>query len=183
MKKSLIRFTMIIPLAMLLCFLISCQNQAAKAELEEMKAQAEIEAQNKALVQRILEEGDKKNLDILDEVCTSDYKYRFPSTAEPINLEEHKELWQTFNAAFPDLTHTIDEFIAEEDMVVAREILRGTHKGEFMGIAPTGKKVEFSAIAIYRFSNGKFAEFWADADLLGLYQQLGMELKPKEAEK
>ncbi|MFQ5825576.1 MAG: ester cyclase [bacterium] len=183
MNKSISQFSMICFLAMALCFIGSCQNQAGKADLEEMKAQAKVEAQNKALVQRILAEGDKKNLGILDEVCTPDYKFRFPSNAKPINREQHKELWQAFNVAFPDLTHTIEEIYADEDIVVARETLRGTHKGEFSGIPPTGKKVEFSAVAIYRFSNGKLAEFWVDADLLGLYQQLGMELKPKETEK
>ena len=173
------KLCMILSSALILCFIVGCQDKEAKAELEKMKAQVEVEEQNKALAQRILAEGDKKNLDILDEVCTPDYRYRFPSSAEPINLEQHKELWLSFNVAFPDLTHTIEEIYADGDIVVARETLRGTHEGEFSGIPPTGKKVEFCAVAIYRFSNGKFAEFWADADLLGLYQQLGMELKQK----
>jgi predicted ester cyclase len=166
-----------------LCFTFSCQDKKAMAELEAMKAQAEVEEQNKALVQRILEEGDKSGAAILDEVCTSDYKMYFPSNAEPINLEEHKELWQAFIVAFPDLTHRIDEFIAEGDMVSTRETLSGTHKGEFQGIPPTGKKFEFSAICIWRFSDGKLAEYWSDGDILGLMMQLGMELKPKEGEK
>lgn len=179
MKKLL----MVLPLVILLCFTFSCQDKEAMAELETMKAQADVEEQNKAIVQRILEEGDKKNLGILDEVCTPDYKYRFPSNAEPINIEEHKALWQSFNVAFPDLTHNIKEIYANGDIVVARIIISGTHEGEFIGLPPTGKKVEFSAIEIFRFSDDKVADFWADADLLGLYQQLGMELKPKEEEK
>ena len=183
MKKTLIQFTMIIPLVILLCFTLSSQDKEAMAELEAMKAQAEVEEQNKALVQRILEEGDKKNLEFLDEVCTSDYKMYFPSNSEPINLEEHKELWKAFIVAFPDLTHRIDEFIAEGDMVSTRETLSGTHKGEFQGIPPTGKKFEFSAICIWRFYDGKLAEYWSDGDILGLMQKLGMELKPREVEK
>ncbi len=170
----------IVPLALILCFMVGCKDKAAMAELEAMKAQAEVEEQNKELVKRILGEGDKKNLEFLDEVCTSDYKMYFPSNAEPINLEEHKKLWQAFIDAFPDLAHRIDEFIAEGDMVSTREILSGTHKGEFQGIPPTGKKFEFSAICIWRFSDGKLAEYWSDGDILGLMQQLGMELKPKE---
>ena len=179
MKKLL----MILPLALILCFMVSCQDKEAMAELEAMKAQAEVEEQNMALVQRILEEGDKNGAAILDEVCTSNYKMYFPSNSEPINLEEHKELWKAFIVAFPDLTHRIDEFIAEGDMVSTRETLSGTHKGEFQGIPPTGKKFEFSAICIWRFSDGKLAEYWSDGDILGLMQQLGMELKPKEGEK
>ena len=183
MNKSISQFSMICFLAMALCFIVSCQNQAGKTELEEMKAQVKVEAQNKALVQRIFAEGDKKNLGILAEVCTPDYKCRFPSNAEPINVEEHKALWESFNVAFPDLTHNIKEIYANGDIVVARIIISGTHEGEFTGLPPTGKKVEFSAIEIFRFSDDKVADFWADADLIGLYQQLGMELKPKEKEK
>ncbi len=183
MSTSISQFSMICFLPMALCFIVSCQNQAGKVDLEEMKAQANVEAQNKALLQQILAEGDKKNLDFLDEVCTFDYKFYFPSNAMPINLEEHKELWQAFNLAFPDLTHTIREIYADGEIVVARLIFSGTHEGVFQGIPPTGKKVEFSGIEIFRFSDGKLAEFWSDADILSLMQQLGMELKPKESEK
>lgn len=70
-------------------------------EAEQMKAQAQVEEQNKALVRRVLAEGDKKNLEILDEVCASDYKVHFPGNAMSIDLEESKRLWQSFQAAFP----------------------------------------------------------------------------------
>ena len=141
-----------------------------------------IEEQNKVLVQRILAEGDKGRVEVLDEVCASNYKMYWPSNAEPINLEEHKVVWQDFIASFPDLNHTIEEIIAEGDMVSTRETLRGTHQSEFMGIPPTGKKFEMSAICLWRFSNGKLVEYWSDADMLGLMQQLDMVLKPKEGE-
>ena len=88
---------MILAMALILYFMVGCQGKEAMAEIEKMKAQAEVEEQNKALVQRILAEGDKKNLGILDEVCSPDYQYRFPSNAEPIDRDQHKELWQSFN--------------------------------------------------------------------------------------
>jgi len=150
---------------------------------EQITAQAQVEEQNKASARRILAEGDKKNLEFLDEVSTPDYKFYFPSNAMPINVDEHKELWQSFNLAFSDLTHTIKEIYADDEVVVARLILSGTHEGEFAGMPPTGKEVEFSAIEIFRFSGGKLAEFWSDGDILSLQQQLGMELRPKEGEK
>ena len=174
------KLCMIIAVALILCLMVGCQDREAMAELEALKAQVEIEVQNKALVQRILEEGDKSGPAILDEVCTSDYKMHWPSRAEPINLEEHKKLWKAFRDAFPDLTHRIDEFVAKGDMVSTRETVSGTHEGEFQGILPTGKKFEFSAICIWRFSDGRLAEYWADGDVLSLMQQLGMELKPME---
>ena len=80
----------------------------------------EIEEQNKALAQQLLSEGDRRGAAILDEFCAPDYKMYFPSNAEPINLEEHKQLYQAFKDAFPDLNHTIDEIITEGDMVSMR---------------------------------------------------------------
>ncbi len=177
------KLSMILPLALILCFMVGCQDKAAMAELEAMKAQKEVEAQNKALVQRLLAEGDKRGAAVLDEFCSPDYKMYFPSNAEPINLEEHKQLYQAFRDAFPDLNHTILEIIAEGDIVSTREIFRGTHSGEFQGIPPTGNKIEMSTICLWRIFEGKIVEYWSDADILGLMMQLGMELKPKEGEK
>ncbi len=179
MKKLI----MILPLVLILCFMVGCQDKEAMAELEAMKAQTAVEEQNKGLVQRILSEGDKNNISIMDEVCTTDYKMYWPSNAEPISLEEHKELWQAFITAFPDLAHTIDEIIAEGDIVSTRETVRGTHKGEFQGIPPTGKQFAMSAICLWRFKDGKLVEYRADGDMLGMMMQLGMELLPKEGEK
>jgi len=172
------RLLIILPL--ILCFITSCQDKKAKEDLEAMKAKEELEEQNKALYQRILAEGDKKNLAILDEVCAPDYKYYFPSNGKPINLEENKNHWQALIVAFPDLNHTIEEIYAVGDIVVTREIIRGTHKGEFAGMPPTGKKVEFGAIKISRCVDGKLAEIWAESDAITMYQQLGMELQMKE---
>ncbi len=98
-----------------------------------------------------------------------------PSNGQPIGLEEHKALWQEFADGFPDLNHTVHEAIAEGDYVATRETLRGTNKGEFEGTPPTGKKVEFSCVCLWRFADGKLVEYRVDADLLGLNQQLGID--------
>jgi predicted ester cyclase len=74
--------------------------------------------------------------------------------------------------AFPDLHVEIDDLIAEDDRVVARLSFNGTHRGDFRGIAPTGRPVTFSAIRIYRVSRGKIVETWAVQDALGLLGQL-----------
>jgi len=76
-------------------------------------------------------------------------------------------------AAFPDVGATIEDIIAENDRVVIRKVWSGTHEGPFMGIAPTGKRVRFEGIVIWRIENGKLAERWAQIDRLGLMQQLG----------
>jgi len=84
---------------------------------------------------------------------------------------------------FPDLVQTIEEIIARGDKVIVRTIAHGTHLGDHEGIPVTGNKIVFSAIRIFQIDNGKIIKVWEESDLLGLFQQLGMELKPKETEK
>ena len=177
------RLYLILPLALILCFMVSCQDKEAMAELEEMKAQAEIEEQNKAMVLRWLEEMDKGNLAIFDEFCTEDYKFHYPSSAQPLNREQYLQVIKAIHVAFPDYNHTVEDVIAKDDRVVVRATNRGTHKGKFGAMPATGKEFQFSVMSIVRCVDGKAAEVWADGDQLGFYQQLGMELKPKEGEK
>ena len=183
MKKSLLQFSMIALLTLVLCFIVSCQNQAAKAELEEMKAQAEIEVQNKAIVLRLLEEMDKQNFDILNELFADDLKCYASGSFEPLDKETAKQLIAMFYGSFPDYTHTIEDVIAKDDKVVIRCIYRGTHKGDFMDIPATGKTIEYGGSSIWQLRDGKIKEVWVVEDMLTFMQQLGMELKPKEAEK
>jgi len=175
-------YMIILPMALILCFMVGCQDKEAMAELEEMKAQAEVEEQNMALVQKLIEEAGKGNFSIMDELYAPDFEYYGPSNAEPRNLEECKQfLVPIFTALQPK--HTLDDFILEGDKVVTRETLYATHKEELFGIPPTGKDIEWSAIAIYQIEDSKIKKIWVDSDMLGIMQQLGMELKPKEGEK
>jgi steroid delta-isomerase-like uncharacterized protein len=81
-----------------------------------------------------------------------------------------------FYKAFPDGQHTVDDLIAEGDKVAARLTARGTHKGEFQGIPPTGKPVSFTGMRVFRFVSGKIAEEWSNLDMFGLMQQMGVVL-------
>jgi predicted ester cyclase len=85
-----------------------------------------------------------------------------------------------FNA-FPDLEVKTEDLIAEEDRVVERLTLRGTHKGTFMGAAPTGMHVSWGFINIYRIADGKVVELWSEGDHLGLMQQIGLIPPPQAA--
>ena len=85
-------------------------------------------------------------------------------------------------AAFPDIQTTIEDLIAEGDKVVKRYTIRGTHRGEFQGIPPTGKEVAFSSIEIDRMVDGKVSEHWFEMDLLGLMGQLGAIPDPEQSE-
>jgi len=103
-----------------------------------------------------------------------------PSNNAPLSLEEHKQFWESVNRSFPDLTHAVQEVFAVDDKVVVRAIVSGTHQEEFAGIAATGATVKISQILICRIENGKLMEIREEVDLLGLYNQLGMELQPKQ---
>lgn len=94
--------------------------------------------------------------------------------------EEYKEQITLFRSAFPDLEVTVEDIVAEGDRVVLRNRLTGTHEGEFMGIPPTGRKVESTGLVMGRIREGKAVEEWPQPDTLGLMQQLGVVEPPGE---
>jgi len=175
---------MILPLALILCFMVGCQDKAAMAELEEFRAQAALEEQNKEIVKDFLEELSKGNVEIWKELCSSEFALYYPSEAtEPMSLEQAYESFQILFKGFPDLNWNIRELIAKGDKVIARFTVTGTHEGEYRGILATGNKVNISEIVIFQFKDGKCIETREEADALSFMHQLGMELKPKEGEK
>ena len=143
MKKLLV----ILPLALILCFTVGCQDKAAMAELEEFKAQAVVEEQNEEIVRHFIEELNKGNLGIVEEVYAPDYVFYSPSnTPEPKTREEVIEFGKMVLTAFPDANWSIKELFAAEDKIIVWNIFTGTHEGEFQGLPPTGNKVEVSSI-------------------------------------
>lgn len=128
---------------------------------------------NKALVRRCIEEMEKGNWGIFDELVARDYVYHMSGRPEPLTREETEELTRAIRAAFPDGRVTIEDMIAEGDKVVTRYASSGTHKGDFMGIPATGEKVVATGIVISRIAQGKIAEDWEEFDALGFLQQLG----------
>jgi steroid delta-isomerase-like uncharacterized protein len=178
------KYLSVIPLVLLLLFVVSCQDKAAMAELEELKAQAAMEEQNKELIRNYLEEMDKQKIEIFKEVYAPNAKFYYPSnSSEPMSIEQAIPMAKSFYVGFPDFSHNIEELIAEGNKVILRSIDRGTHQGEFNGIAATGKKIEMGVLVIFYFNEGKIVEAREEFDMLGLMQQLGMELKPKEEKK
>ena len=178
------KYLCVVPLVLLFCFTIACQNKAAKAELEKFKAQAAVEEQNKALLNRTWEAWNRGDFEAWKQMHADDYAYYSPSNStKPLSREETIEMGKVFFKGFPDATTSIEELIAAGDKVITRWILRGTHKGEFAGITATGNKIENSGIMITRIENGKIVGDKEDYDILGMMQQLGIELKPIEAKK
>jgi predicted ester cyclase len=96
---------------------------------------------------------------------------RPPGIAE--GAEGVRQQFEAFRAAFPDFHAVIHDQIAEGDKVVTRKVFHGTHRGELLGIAPTGREVQIEVIDIVRIEDGKIVEHWNVVDRLGLRQQLG----------
>ena len=177
------KLSMILPLALILCFMVGCQDKAAMAELEEFKAQAEVEEQNKEIVRKGLKLFDEANIEGAMELLAPNCLWYNPSNSPaPMSNEELRELLVMLFNAFSEWNSKIEDIIAAGDKVIARTVTTTTHTGEYRGIPATGKKVEYSSIMIFSLDDGKVVEVREDVDKLGRMMQLGMELKPKEKE-
>ena len=121
---------------------------------------------NKALARRIVEEmWNTQNLKVVDEVYSPEFGGGHEATKQFVSANL---------AAFPDLHITIQDQIAENDLVATRYMMRGTHQAEFADIPPTGKQFTVTGIEMHRFADGKLVELWNVVDLLGMLQQLGV---------
>ena len=131
--------------------------------------------QNKALVRQMVEEiFNRGNMSRAGEFLAPDFvEHEVLPPGIPRDREGVKQLTTMLRSAFPDFKATIDDIVAEGDKVVIRQTWSGTHKGEFMGIPPTGKSVSFGVIDIIRIAGGKFVEHWGQMDSMGMMQQLG----------
>jgi predicted ester cyclase len=126
-----------------------------------------------ALVRRRFDERDRGNFSVMDEMFHAWYELNVPGIPGPRSLDGTKRLYEVLYAGFPDLKHEIIEQVTARDKVVSRWVARGTHRGEFMGVAPTGKKVEYTGINIYTIEEKKFVLSHVNWDLLGLFKQIG----------
>lgn len=135
--------------------------------------------ENKAVVRRFIEEvQNKQNLDLVDELFSPDC-VDHSGMAQEGGIEGIKRFFTMINAAFPDAHFTVQDQVAEGDMVVTRKTLRATHTGELFGIPATGKRIEMNVIDILRVVDGKMTDHWAVADQLGMSQQLGVVPPPQ----
>ena len=131
--------------------------------------------ENKALTRRSIEEiWNKGNLAVADELIAANSVTHDPATPNPgSGPEATKQQASMYRTAFPDLHITIEDQVAEGDQVVTRWTARGTHRGDLMGIAPTGKQMTITGINITRIAGGKAQEGWTNWDTIGMMQQLG----------
>jgi len=146
-----------------------------------MKARAEVEAKNKKLIRNLYKEWNKRNIVAMKELYAPDAKlYHASEKTTPMNIGKAMEMIKASWQAFPDLTISIKDVIAEGDKVAVRFIGQGTNTGKLGGMPATGNRCIAGAVEIFRIKGGKIVESWELSDQLGLMQQLGMELKTKK---
>jgi len=126
---------------------------------------------NKAIIRSLYEAANKQNIALLVQFTAPDYVDHDLQLRGP---EDVKQFETMFFKSFPDLHVTIEDITAEGDKVWVRVKYEGTHKGEYRGIAPTGKKFTMTAVSIYRIVEGKVAERESVFDALDFYKQLGV---------
>ncbi|HKZ23483.1 MAG TPA: ester cyclase [Thermoplasmata archaeon] len=140
---------------------------------------------NEALLRRFYDEAlSKGNVNVVDELVDRNFVDHEPNPPGfKSGIEGTKQVISAMRTGFPDLQVAVNEVIPHGDKVVARVTLSGTHKGKFMDIPPTGKRVSFEGIDIVRFSGGKAVEHWGLTDNMGLFTQLGAIPAPGESPK
>ena len=119
----------------------------------------------------------KGNLEAIDELVAPDFRHHAPFPT-PQGREGFKQFIAGFRQAFPDAVSTTEDLVVEGDKIAVRYTMRGTHRGEFVGIPATGNQIAVEGISIYRVVDGKIADEWAQPDMLGMMQQLGVAPQP-----
>ncbi|MEK6911866.1 MAG: ester cyclase [Candidatus Thermoplasmatota archaeon] len=141
---------------------------------------------NEAMLRRFYDEAfSKGKLSAIDELADRNFvdHEHPPYPGFKSGIEGVKQIISAMRTGFPDLQIAVNEVIPQGDKVVARVTLSGTHKGTFMDIPPTGKRVSFEGIDIVRFSGGKAVEHWGLTDNMGLFTQLGAIPAPGQSPK
>jgi steroid delta-isomerase-like uncharacterized protein len=131
-------------------------------------------ADNKAIIRRLYEEvWNKRKLEVISEIISPSHALHAPNVAgSAVGPEAYKRQLMAFLAGYSDLHWTIEDLIAEGDKVVACWTISGTHRGEYLGIPATNKKVSVDGITIHHIANGKIMDSYSNWDALSMMQQL-----------
>jgi steroid delta-isomerase-like uncharacterized protein len=128
----------------------------------------------KAIVRRNTEEVQGKgDFAVFEELFAQDFVDHTPQPGRTADREGARELYHVLRAAFPDFHAVIHWQTVDGDLVTTFKTYHGTHKGEFFGIAPTGRSIQFDTVDAMRVRNGQITEHWGVANLFSLMEQLG----------
>lgn len=128
---------------------------------------------NKALIRRAAELFGADTLEQYLEIYHPDANLHFLPPGLPPGREGARLFYQMFLAAFPDARVTVDTLLGEGDLLAECFTVRGTHRGQFQGIPPTGRPITVTGVTIMRLEDGHIVERWSEADFLGLLRQIG----------
>jgi len=135
------------------------------------------ETSNKATIRRLMDAMNTGDAELIsqtvDEVFDPDVKQHTPFEATGTQALKEGVVARLYRA-FPDLHITLEDLIEEGDKVVEKDLVTGTHQGEFNGLPPTGRSVSYHEIFIMRFANGRIAEIWGVVDIFSQMKQLGL---------
>jgi steroid delta-isomerase-like uncharacterized protein len=141
----------------------------------ELEKEHVMPTDNKSIVRWLYEEvWNKRHLEVAGELIAASHAVQlFDAADSGIGPEAYARNVTQFVRAFPDLKFTVLDLVAENDKVVAFWNISGTHKGEFRGIARTGKRISVDGITINQLANGKIMDSYVSLDMWGMMQQLG----------
>jgi predicted ester cyclase len=133
---------------------------------------------NKAIFKRFHDAANTCDIDFIsktiDELVAADAVIRTPLPIDATGPQALKQVWAMLLRVYPDIHLTVEDVLAEDDKVVGRTTVNGTHQGPFMGLAPTGKTVTYNEIFIFRFAEGRVVETWGVVDVYSQMKQLGL---------
>jgi steroid delta-isomerase-like uncharacterized protein len=136
--------------------------------------------ENKETERRFWEEiFNGKKFNLIDDFYIESYVYHGAAGQDVRGRENLKGFLSMYFSAFPDLRAEVEDIFGEGDKILSRAMCRGTHKGQLMGIPPTGKQIAIRVICADRFEGRKIAESFELPDLFGMMQQLGAIPSPK----
>lgn len=148
------------------------------------------DTENKEVVRRYYEEAfNEGRTDLLEELIAEDVVNHDPVSDDSLSPEEARGFEgfvrhvEAAREGLPDATVTIEDMIAEDDEVLVRFTLEGTHEGRLFGFEPTGNRIEGSNMVLVRLEDGKIVERWAESDNLAFLQQLGVLPSPEELQR
>jgi len=130
---------------------------------------------NKLVAKRLVEEVfNNGNMRIFNEIFADNYlNHNMPVPGVPGTKEGFRQVVVATRQAFPDVHVNIEDMIAEDDLVVFHDTAQATSRGDFLGIPPTGKRLEWTEIHFLRIASDRIVEHWNNFDQLGILKQLG----------
>jgi len=137
--------------------------------------QERLNKQSLGRVHDAVNSGDEELISLtFDEVFEPDVIIHPRLPVDATGPQAMKEVFRQLLRAFPDLHVAVEDVIAEDDKLVSRNVVTGTHAGDYMGLPPTGRPVTYNEIFILRFVNGRIAESWGVVDVVSQMRQLGV---------